>query len=149
MLSAHFFYAKLASSGYDGVSHWMKEVDILSKRLLLVPVHLGNHWCLATIHLKFKQLCYYDSLNNKNDTCLQRLRDYIIKKSSLLDTVSDHEWSCMYPEVPQQSNHSDCGVFVCMYARYLAKRSNISFSQLDMPIIRRHMVIELLAKKLL
>lgn len=42
-----FFYPKLCSSGYSAVRRWTKKMDIFSKDILLVPVHLGVHWCLS------------------------------------------------------------------------------------------------------
>jgi len=42
-----FFYPKLRSSGYTAVRRWTKKMDIFSKDILLVPVHLGVHWCLS------------------------------------------------------------------------------------------------------
>lgn len=42
-----FFYPKLRSSGYSAVRRWTKKTDIFSKDILLVPVHLGVHWCLS------------------------------------------------------------------------------------------------------
>lgn len=42
-----FFYPKLRSSGYSAVRRWTKKMDIFSKDILLVPVHLGVHWCLS------------------------------------------------------------------------------------------------------
>ena len=38
-----FFYTKLVNSGLQAVSRWTKETDLFTKRLLLAPVHLGNH----------------------------------------------------------------------------------------------------------
>lgn len=42
-----FFYPKLRSSGYSAVRRWTKKMDVFAKDLLLVPVHLGVHWCLS------------------------------------------------------------------------------------------------------
>lgn len=42
-----FFYPKLRGSGYSAVRRWTKKMDIFSKDILLVPVHLGVHWCLS------------------------------------------------------------------------------------------------------
>ena len=40
-------------------------MDLFSKRLLLVPVHLGTHWCLASINTAQLQITYYDTLHGK------------------------------------------------------------------------------------
>ncbi|NXX51481.1 SENP1 protease, partial [Tricholaema leucomelas] len=42
-----FFFTKLKTAGYQAVKRWTKKVDIFSVDLLLVPIHLGVHWCLA------------------------------------------------------------------------------------------------------
>ena len=144
-----FFYTKLEAVGVSGVRHWMKGsiTDLFSQRLLLVPVHLGTHWCLATVNFEHHQLCYYDSMNGKNDRCLQLLEEYIMLFHHL-HTIS--KWSTVYPQgIPQQKNHSDCGVFICMYARQLACSGLFNFSQEGMIQIRKHMIIELVFKKLL
>jgi sentrin-specific protease 1 len=38
---------------------------------VIVPVHLGNHWCLAVINFKEKRFEYYDSMGGKNYECLE------------------------------------------------------------------------------
>ena len=44
-----FFYPKLMSNGHSGVKRWTKRgnIDIFAKDFVLIPVHLGMHWCLA------------------------------------------------------------------------------------------------------
>lgn len=45
-----FFFPKLRTSGYSAVRRWTKKVDIFSVDIILVPVHLGVHWCLSVSH---------------------------------------------------------------------------------------------------
>ena len=47
--------------------------DIFAKDLILVPVHLGVHWSMATVDMRRKpeRVEYYDSLSNDNDECLK------------------------------------------------------------------------------
>lgn len=148
-----FFYPKLISNaGYNGVRRWTKKVDIFSKRLLLIPVHLGMHWCLAAVDFSNKQISYYDSFKGHNPECLQALKQYLVqeaadKKQMVYDMSG---WHCItHKNIPAQQNGSDCGVFMCMYARHLARSKPFSFSQDDMPIIREHMVLEMLEQKLI
>lgn len=42
-----FFYPTLMKFGHSRLKRWTKQVDIFSKDFVLVPVHLGMHWCLA------------------------------------------------------------------------------------------------------
>ena len=47
-----FFYPKIMKTGHAGVKRWTRKVDIFSMDVILIPVHLGMHWCLAVIDLK-------------------------------------------------------------------------------------------------
>ena len=42
-----FFYQKVMGQGHSSVRRWTRQVDIFAKDYLLVPVHLGMHWCMA------------------------------------------------------------------------------------------------------
>lgn len=42
-----FFYPKLISGGHQAVRRWTKQVDLFSYQFIVIPVHLGMHWCLA------------------------------------------------------------------------------------------------------
>ena len=61
-----FFYPRLMDAGYNAVKRWTKKVDLFSYSLVLVPVHLGMHWCLATIDMDSKSIVYYDSMGGNN-----------------------------------------------------------------------------------
>ena len=50
------------------------QVDVFSHDVLLLPVHLGMHWCLAAVDFRSKQICYYDSFKGSNRQCLVMLR---------------------------------------------------------------------------
>ena len=66
-------------------------MDIFSHDLLIIPVHLGMHWCLACVDLRRKAVRYFDSMlgnNNRGlDAILRYLRDeHADKKKQPLDT---------------------------------------------------------------
>lgn len=42
-----FFYPKLMKTGHASVRRWTKKVDLFTIDIILIPVHLGMHWCLA------------------------------------------------------------------------------------------------------
>jgi sentrin-specific protease 1 len=46
-------------------------VDVFAKDLLLVPVHLGVHWCMAVVDRRQRRLAYYDSLGGENPLLLK------------------------------------------------------------------------------
>ncbi|KAK6166240.1 hypothetical protein SNE40_022986 [Patella caerulea] len=147
-----FFYPKLASCGHSVVRRWTKRVDVLNVDYILVPVHLGVHWCLAIIDFRKKSIRYYDSMGGNNDTCLNALKQYLIdecldKKKQKFDLTG---WSTVaVKDIPQQMNGSDCGMFSCVYAEYITRGAKITFTQDDMPYFRRKMVYEIITRKLL
>ena len=147
-----FFYQKLSSAGYKGVQRWTRRVDIFAKDMVLVPIHLGMHWCLAVVDFARKSLVYYDSLRGENSACLNALAGYVCSESVNKKGVefSLDDWTiCCAADVPEQQNGSDCGVFACQYAEFLLRRCSFTFSQQDMPYFRKKMVYEIVTKKLL
>lgn len=151
-----FFFKKL-EEGYGNVKRWTKNAEVFSKEILLVPVHRGNHWCLAVIDFRKKSIEYYDSLGDKNDkqqmfVCLNKLLNWlseesIDKRQVKLDT---QEWRISYrTDIPQQRNGSDCGMFVCRFAEYVSRGAEINFTQKDMAYFRQRTMYEILEKRLL
>ncbi|KAK2885563.1 hypothetical protein QQF64_021042 [Cirrhinus molitorella] len=149
-----FFFPKLRSSGYSAVRRWTKKVDIFSVDIILIPVHLGVHWCLSVVDFRKKSITYFDSMGGNNDEACRILLKYLKqesedKKGQNFDTS---EWTLKSKknnEIPQQMNGSDCGMFTCKYAEYITKDRPITFTQKHMPYFRRRMVWEILNQKLL
>lgn len=149
-----FFYPKVKSDGYSAVKRWTKKVDVFAMDLLLVPVHLGVHWCLAVVDFRKKTISYYDSMGGSNDEAcrilLRYLKEECVDKRRVEFNASG--WvlgSKRSQDIPQQMNGSDCGMFTCKYADYISKDRPIRFSQKDMPYFRQLMTWELLHQKLL
>ncbi|XP_073678794.1 sentrin-specific protease 1 [Garra rufa] len=149
-----FFFPKLRSSGYNAVRRWTKKVNIFSVDIILIPVHLGVHWCLSVVDFRKKSITYFDSMGGNNDEACRILLKYLKqesedKKGQNFDTS---EWTLKSKrpsEIPQQMNGSDCGMFTCKYAEYITKDRPITFTQKHMPYFRRRMVWEILNQKLL
>lgn len=149
-----FFFPKLRSSGYSAVRRWTKRMDIFSKDILLVPVHLGVHWCLSVVDFRKKAVMYFDSMGGNNDEACRILFEYLQqeskdKKGKVMDTSGWSLHSKKRNEIPQQMNGSDCGMFTCKYADYITKDRPITFTQKHMPYFRRKMVWEIVNRKLL
>ncbi|CAL1606189.1 unnamed protein product [Knipowitschia caucasica] len=149
-----FFFPKLRSSGYSAVRRWTKRMDIFSKDILLVPVHLGVHWCLSVVDFRKKNVLYFDSMGGNNDEACRILFEYLQqeskdKKGKEMDTSGWSLHSKKRNEIPQQMNGSDCGMFTCKYADYITKDKSITFTQKHMPYFRRRMVWEIVNHKLL
>lgn len=127
-----FFYGKLKDSGHRMLKRWTKKVDIFSFNLILIPIHLGMHWTLASIDMLNKEINYYDSMNGNNQECVKLLLIYLRdeledKKKEVLDTEN---WkTTIVKGIPQQMNGSDCGMFTCKYADYLSRGKSFTFNQ--------------------
>ncbi|XP_047662889.1 sentrin-specific protease 1 isoform X2 [Tachysurus fulvidraco] len=149
-----FFFPKLRSSGYSAVRRWTKKVDIFSVDIILVPVHLGVHWCLSVVDFRKKTITYFDSMGGSNDEACRILLNYLKRESEdkKKQAFNTSDWilhSKRRNEIPQQMNGSDCGMFTCKYAEYITKDKPITFTQKHMPYFRRRMVWEILNRKLL
>ncbi|XP_040271300.1 sentrin-specific protease 3 [Bufo bufo] len=140
-----FFYDKLRTKGYDGVKRWTKNVDIFSKQLLLVPIHLEVHWSLVCVDVTKRTITYFDSQRTLNRRCPKHIAKYLqaeaIKKERP-EFFSD--WKGYFKmNVARQNNDSDCGAFVLQYCKFLALELPFTFGQQDMPKLRRQMYKEL------
>ncbi|XP_010749399.3 sentrin-specific protease 2 [Larimichthys crocea] len=156
-----FFFPKLRGGGGSGqagghaaVKRWTKAVDLFLYDLILVPLHLGVHWAMAVIDFKSKTVKSYDSMGQRHDDISSLLLVYLkeehkAKKGRELDAAKWTVGSLRATEIPQQRNGSDCGVFACKYADYIAKGRPLTFKQCHMPLFRKLMIWEILNKKLL
>ncbi|KAI0981701.1 hypothetical protein GJ496_007947 [Pomphorhynchus laevis] len=98
-----FFYPRLLKDGYD---------------IILIPLHLGMHWALITIHVPDRQIRYYDSMVGSSRRCLDVIicylsEEHLKRKGFPLNTYS---WAKMKVNCAQQLNADDCGVFACQFA---------------------------------
>ena len=55
-------------------------MDIFLLDLVLYPIHLGTHWCLAVVDNRAHTLSYYDSLGAGGRSCLSTLRKYLVNE---------------------------------------------------------------------
>ncbi|XP_067851236.1 sentrin-specific protease 5 isoform X2 [Heptranchias perlo] len=130
-----FFYKQLQTKGYNGVKRWTKKVDLFSKALLLIPIHLEIHWSLLTVDLPNRKICLYDSQGIHFNSCVQNILRYLKTEAGERNRPAFLEgWKAFATTcIPQQKNDSDCGVFVLQYCKCLALGRPFQFSQKDMP----------------
>ncbi|XP_043275313.1 sentrin-specific protease 1-like [Venturia canescens] len=146
-----FFFPRLKAGGYDAVKRWKKNTKLLSFDLILIPLHFGNHWCLASIDLTKKNINYFDSLLGENEDCLVTLFDYITRKAEEEECKEwqPQQWNFIYKKrIPRQSNNHDCGVFVCLFAEYEAAGRELDFTQKDIANKRKKIASEIIAGEL-
>lgn len=146
---------------YSKVSNWFinekgrrsKNIDVFAVERIFIPVHTINHWTLLVLHMKRKEMYYYDSLTGKlsqqrGQGLKKRLTDWMKDeakaKKGTSDFVEADKWKISYPECPQQQTYFDCGVFTIMYARCLSSNRILNFSQSDINDLRNVFTIEVL-----
>lgn len=140
-----FFHKQLVAKGYDGVKRWTKKVDLFSKWLVLIPIHLEIHWSLVTVTMATKTISYYDSqgivFRHTTDNIMKYLQSEASEKK--LAAFQKGWTTAIIKGIPQQKNDSDCGVFILEYCRRLSVKKPLLFSQEDMPCIRKRIYKEL------
>ena len=72
-----------------------------------MPIHIGSHWCLATIDFQFHQFCHYDYLLRDTVNVCRTTKDTNLQA---LPFLNGHV--CFGgKDIPRQINNtSDCGV---------------------------------------
>ncbi|CAG7727028.1 unnamed protein product [Allacma fusca] len=147
-----FFYPKYLKEGYSNIlKRWTRKVDIFSFDLLIFPIHLGIHWCLAAADVRRKIVKYYDSLGGKNYQCPKALLQYLGKEHQerKKSSIGDNWKAEIVQGIPQQQNGSDCGMFTCKFAEYLSRDAELNFKQEHMNYYRERMIYEIISGDLL
>ena len=137
-----FFYPSLKKHGHEGVAHWTRRNDIFKYDILLVPIHLGQHWCLVKVDFRLMTVASFDSLGERNERCLEEINQYLHTEHQAKKGSSLHPGAFkkkIMRGIPQQQNFYDCGVFMCRYAEALTRDAPFDFDQDDMIESRREM----------
>ncbi|XP_018615720.1 sentrin-specific protease 5-like isoform X2 [Scleropages formosus] len=145
-----FFHRQLVAKGYEGVKRWTKKVDLFTKTLLLIPIHLEIHWSLITVDIGKQHINFYDSQGIVFKHAVDNILRYILAEAKeKKQAMYQKGWKTIVNKsIPQQKNDSDCGVFVLEYCKCLALKEPLQFTQEDMPKVRKRIYKELCECKL-
>ncbi|KTG07091.1 hypothetical protein cypCar_00005794 [Cyprinus carpio] len=140
-----FFYRQFVAKGYEGVRRWTKKVDLFSKTLILIPLHLEIHWSLITVDVSKQSINFYDSQGILFKFAVDNILKYILAEAKeKKQAVFQKGWKMVVNRnIPQQKNDNDCGVFVLEYCKCLAFMKPLLFTQEDMPRVRKRIYREL------
>ncbi|KAK7127244.1 hypothetical protein R3I94_018433 [Phoxinus phoxinus] len=140
-----FFYRQFVAKGYEGVRRWTKKVDLFSKTLILIPLHLEIHWSLITVDVSKQNINFYDSQGILFKFAVDNILKYILAEAKeKKQLVFQKGWKMVVNKaIPQQKNDNDCGVFVLEYCKCLAFLKPLLFTQEDMPRVRKRIYREL------
>ena len=156
-----FFFVAFSQKGFSGVRNYYRKHDILSFKVIFIPIHLSNHWFLITCDKKelvsFDPYNYPESAGLKKEHLLKGNRKY--HESILTDLKENYfkplfhmhrrNWSDMAikvktpPNIPAQNNLFDCGVFLLAFAKYMVFEKEFDFSNGDMRSMRNEIKREI------
>ena len=145
----YIMYSILVNIIYESY-RWTKKINIFDFDKILFPVNIGNtHWTLVVAYMRSKRIQYLDSLRGNGKKYTSAVKRYIIdemkdKQNVVMSQDDVNAWveAPMTPDgTPVQNNGYDCGVFVCMYADYILENHPFSFSQANIPMLRRKLCL--------
>lgn len=114
------FYAKIERNfNPKTIRHWTKKTNIFEKDFVVFPVCHNDHWILVIIRMAFPRvsMTILDSANAERvpplnvDRIVKRYvkDEWFAKRSSQQELLFE---GSRYPVVPQQTNDTDCGVYL-------------------------------------
>lgn len=149
-----FFWTKLNQSGYnfEGVKKWGTKVgmNICDHDLVLVPIHLGNHWTLGVIDITNCVTQYLDPLGKELSIFHEQMHRYM-NDAAIECSLPVRRWSSVSPTcLPLQETTYDCGVFICIYAFYISRREPIPrrFGQGGVDRMRMRILMDIIGGRL-
>ncbi|KAL0222525.1 hypothetical protein RCL1_002379 [Eukaryota sp. TZLM3-RCL] len=133
-----FFYTQLRENGYSSVKGWLKKINIFEKELVFIPIHEDNHWLLIALvnfhklNPDFNESEYQpvlpitQAITKPMIIALNSLSYNTNAPTTINRFVTSHfsdkfgenceRITKIQPQVPQQSNDYDCGIFVILFA---------------------------------
>jgi hypothetical protein len=122
---------------FDAVKKWHKKIKLFQYKHVCIPINDDNfHWTLAWIDVEGKKVTHLDSCcaENDNPPCkkLHHLLHYLQDRANVEgydDFISD-SWKIIDDGkgIPQQTDSTSCGVFVCMFATLIKMGLPLKFS---------------------
>jgi hypothetical protein len=144
-----FFFSNLRDKGYQSVGRWASRAKIGGASLLnvdtvFVPVHNSAHWTLIVIKPAERTIENFDSLGSVSARHMAVIKDWL--KNELGELYVAKEWTVLPSVSPQQTNGSDCGVFLLSTAKAVAiGLEPLSYCAGDIVLLRKKIVAELMA----
>lgn len=113
------------SSKQSFIKKTTKDINLLDKDLVLIPINKDNHWLLVILEPRERRILYYDSFYEERytTTVIKNIGGLINRNYT---TSRPSGWTVkMDEDGPRQTNNHDCGIFICHYAKtYVAGSPN-------------------------
>ena len=111
------------------------KIDLVKYNMLIYPIHIKNpaHWTVIIINFNLKYIHHLDPYPNQiitNHTYIDKIHTFLDTYTTLhnLKKYNWVEWEFTIPRnIPLQSSVSnDCGVFICIYVKYLCNHQPLN-----------------------
>ena len=147
-------YAGRRSFSYDNVKNWTRHLNIFTKQLILIPIHLPSHWAMVSIHMRERSIVYSDSLGGKGTLIFKNVSRYLseewkVKHQGFKEPVWTYVDASHTCNLPQQMGGTECGVFVCGFAYCLSQDVSVhSFTAPLTSFFRKSVALSIVNKDL-
>ena len=118
--------------------------DLEAVNNILIPIFHSaqQHWSLIAVDMIKKTVYHFDSLYGANSGIIYNVKSHFNNFIPRLENMD--QWNSVYQyPVPKQMNAIDCGVFLCIFARFTITGDKFNFSQQDIAFWRSHMAEEI------
>ncbi|OHS98384.1 Clan CE, family C48, Ulp1-like cysteine peptidase [Tritrichomonas foetus] len=116
-----FFYHKLTNYGSEEANKWggiwETKLDIFSH--FLIPLTTGSHWFLIDLDFEKQKMNVYDSFSYTH-------LEHTTNINAFLNYQQINSLKVVHPEIPQQTNGYDCGVFLLKFAELIYEGKKIN-----------------------
>lgn len=143
-----FFFSSLRDRGYESVRRWASRAkvggaDLLNVDTIFIPVHHAAHWTLIVVKPADRTIEHFDSLGSISREHVGLVKAWI--RGEVGAAFVDEEWKILPSESSQQTNGSDCGIFLLSSAKAVAFGVDpLSYAARDIPLLRMKVVGELM-----
>ena len=133
-------------------------LDIFTNDLLIFPIHWKqSHWNLVIVDVQNKSISFIDSISRSDsiaNSCMTKVAQFLSKEYENKNGTTNLEISTWEkinaPDVPQQKNGYDCGVYLCCFIeKILHSQKLLTISSANMDYYRKRILLSLINKKFL
>ena len=118
------------------VTTWTKNVNIFEKKMIVVPICENNHWFLLLVvrpdlmktslrlNNEYPFIVVLDSIGKSQEATVELVREYLqaewnVKMVGIKLVNGANSLPTVIPVKPQQTNDTDCGVFLLHYVELM------------------------------
>ena len=113
---------------FKRIIHDAVHLQALPHPVMLIEVHIGNHYVLAAVNFKLREITVIDSMPGQNHTELFQAIFYFLSASFITQGLRvPLKWRYILKSTTQvQADSSSCGVYVVYHAHCILRKKSFS-----------------------